>query len=133
MSKIIDRIKDFWNWNADMIIGGVVVVVTIVVAVTVPLIIDVNFGDNVASGVVYNASFNKWPSGRATFGIRATENTVITQENASTFCLPKGSKYTELIRKAAEDKSVKLVVEKKSGIYWHVIFGCSDNVIVRKK
>lgn len=86
------------------------------------------------SGVVYNVKNDEWISGNTSFAVRAAENTVVTEENESSYCLPKGSKYIELVNKAAEDKSIKVIV-RTSKVSLRLVEGattCVDNVTVEE-
>lgn len=62
------------------------------------------------SGIVYNTKNNQFISGNTAFSVRAGENTPITEENQSSFCLPPNSEYKELVNKAASDKRIKVNV-----------------------
>ena len=89
--------------------------------------------DNVASGVVYNNQNNSIFTGNTYFRIRASENTVVTGENISRFCLPPNSPYTKLVNEAAKDKNIKVVVTSSKVFTmvpspWH----CVDNVKVER-
>ena len=113
-----------------------VIIVTIIVGCLLYLgaSMDLNTSNKVVSGIVYNASFNNWPADVTRFSIRATENTVVTSENVSKFCLPKNSEYNFLIKKAAENKEIKLIVETKKSLFFHEPFACSDSLkIIEKK
>jgi len=62
------------------------------------------------SGIVYNTKNNQFISGNTAFSVRAGENTLITEENQSSFCLPPNSEYKELVNRAAADKTIKVNV-----------------------
>lgn len=62
------------------------------------------------SGIVYNTTNDRAISGATCFYVRAGENTYVDENNTSSYCLPKGSKYIPLVNKAAEDKRIKVVV-----------------------
>lgn len=86
------------------------------------------------SGIVYNTKNNKWISGATSFSVRASEDTYVSEENESSFCLPHGSKYIDLVNKAAENKSIKVVV-RESKVPFHLAEGvttCVDNVTVEE-
>lgn len=85
--------------------------------------------DNV-SGIVYNTTNNSAISGNTKFSIRASEDTYVSQENQSSYCLPKNSPYKELVNKAAADKSIKVVVTTKRGFWVKLPWTCIDNVEV---
>lgn len=93
--------------------------------------IKVEFSEQNVSGVVYNAKNNSWPLGNTKFSIRASENTYVSEENRSRFCLPPNSPYIELVNKAAQDKSVKVVVTtEKMFEFVTNPWTCVDNVKV---
>lgn len=88
--------------------------------------------NKVVSGIAYNVESDKWISGATTFSIRASEDTFVSEENKSSFCLPKGSEYIDLVKRAAEDKTIKLIVTSEK-INFHFAEGattCVDNVKV---
>lgn len=62
------------------------------------------------SGIVYNTTNDRAISGATCFYVRAGENTYVDENNTSSYCLPKDSKYIPLVNKAAEDKRIKVVV-----------------------
>lgn len=62
------------------------------------------------SGVVYNTSNNAVISGNTTFSVRASEDTYVSEENRSTYCLPQGSPYIKLVNEAAANKDIKVNV-----------------------
>lgn len=86
------------------------------------------------SGIVYNVKNDEWISGNTSFSVRAAENTVVTEENESSYCLPKDSKYIDLVNRAAEDKRIKVVV-RTSKVSFRLVEGattCVDNVTVEE-
>lgn len=89
--------------------------------------------DNVVSGIVYNNQNNSIFGGNTYFRVRASENTVVTKENTSKFCLPPNSPYIKLVKEAAKDKNIKVVVTSSKVFTmvpspWH----CVDNVKVER-
>jgi len=86
--------------------------------------------DEVTSGIAYNTSNNAFISGNTYFSIRAGENTPVTEENQSSYCLPPNSPYKELVNRAAADKRVKVTVT--SGKYFAIQapWECNSNVTV---
>lgn len=89
--------------------------------------------DNVVSGIVYNNQNNSIFGGNTYFRVRASENTVVTKENTSKFCLPPNSPYIKLVNEAAKDKNIKVVVTSSKVFTmvpspWH----CVDNVKVER-
>lgn len=91
--------------------------------------------ESTASGVVYNVKNKKFISGNTSFRLRASEDTVVTEENISSYCLPKDSPYIELVNKASENKDIKVIV-RTSKVSFRVVEGattCVDNVVVEEK
>lgn len=95
--------------------------------------VKIEFSEQNVSGIVYNVKSNTWPAGNTDFSIRASENTYVSEENRSSFCLPAGSEYSGLINKAAEDKDIKLIVKTKRGFWVKAPWTCIDNVTVEEK
>ena len=89
--------------------------------------------DNVVSGIVYNNQNNSIFTGNTYFRIRASENTIVTGENISRFCLPPNSPYIKLVNEAAKDKNIKVVVTS-SKVFTMVLspWHCVDNVKVER-
>lgn len=87
--------------------------------------------NEVVSGIAYNTKNDKLISGNTTFSVRAGENTPVTAENESSYCLPPNSPYKELVNRAAQDKRIKIVVEaKKYGLTIKAPWTCYPNVVV---
>lgn len=93
--------------------------------------IRIEMSEQSVSGVAYNTTHNAWLSGNTGFSIRAAENTLVTEENQSSYCLPPGSPYIELVDKASKDKDIKLVVTTQK-VFTYVMppWTCIDNVKV---
>lgn len=111
------------------------ILAALTVAVPIYLLFSVRLqtSDNVASGIVYNNQNNSIFTGNTYFRIRASENTVVTGENISRFCLPPNSPYIKLVNEAAKDKNIKVVVTSSKVFTmvpspWH----CADNVKVER-
>ena len=111
------------------------ILAALTVAVPIYLLFSVRLqtSDNVASGIVYNNQNNSIFTGNTYFRIRASENTVVTKENTSKFCLPPNSPYIKLVNEAAKDKNIKVVVTSSKVFTmvpspWH----CVDNVKVER-
>lgn len=62
------------------------------------------------SGIVYNTTNNRFISNATCFSVRASEDTYVSEENKSSYCIPPNSEYKELVNKAAQDKRIKVVV-----------------------
>lgn len=83
------------------------------------------------SGIAYNVKNNKFISGNTSFSIRASENTYVSEENRSSYCLPPNSPYIKLVNEAARDKSIKLNIQTEKN--FEVVAApwvCADNVKV---
>ena len=111
------------------------ILAALTIAVPIYLLFSVRLqtSDNVASGIVYNNQNNSIFTGNTYFSIRASENTVVTKENISKFCLPPNSPYIKLVNEAAKDKNIKVVVTSNKVFTmvlspWH----CVDNVKVER-
>lgn len=83
-----------------------------------------------ASGIAYNVSHNNFISDATTFSVRAGENTPVTEENKSTYCLPHNSPYKDLVTRAAADKRVKIVVTTEKYFAIQAPWVCYPNVKV---
>lgn len=111
------------------------ILAALTVAVPIYLLFSVRLqtSDNVVSGIVYNNQNNSIFGGNTYFRVRASENTVVTKENTSKFCLPPNSPYIKLVNEAAKDKNIKVVVTSSKVFTmvpspWH----CVDNVKVER-
>lgn len=115
-------------------IGGVGVAVTLIgVLIFISLFFIAFKGSNeVVSGIAYNTKNDKLFTGNTTFSVRAGENTYVSEENKSSYCLPPNSPYKELVNKAAKDKRVKIEVEAKKYFAIQAPWTCKDNVVVRE-
>ena len=93
--------------------------------------IRVEMSEQSVSGVAYNTTHNAWLSGNTRFSIRAAENTLVTEENQSSYCLPPGSPYIELVDKASKNKDIKLVITTEK-VFTYVMppWTCIENVKV---
>ena len=111
----------------------VVIIAVLISVVYCSSLIRWETSESVASGIVYNNRNNDILSGNTYFSVRASETTVVTEENKSEFCLPPNSPYIKLVNEAARDKNVKVVVIK-SKIFMMVSapWGCADNIKVEK-
>lgn len=91
--------------------------------------------EEVVSGIVYDARFNDWPANNTTFKIRAAAEMAVTEGTSPTYCLPSGSQYESVVREAAENKDIKVIVRVKQmpPHFREGVFKCEDNVEVTKK
>ncbi len=90
--------------------------------------------EEVVSGIVYDAHFDDWPAHNTTFKIRAAAEMAVTEDTSPTYCLPIGSQYENIVREAAENKDIKVVVKvKQMPLHFREgVFKCEDNVEVTK-
>lgn len=121
MSKLII----FWKY--------ILAALTVVAPIYLLFSVRLQTSDNVVSGIVYNNQNNSIFGGNTYFRVRASENTVVTGENTSKFCLPPNSPYIKLVNEAAKDKNIKVVVTSSKVFTmvpspWH----CVDNVKVER-
>lgn len=121
----MSKLRIFWEY----------ILAALTVAVPLYLLFSVRLqtSDNVVSGIVYNNQNNSIFGGNTYFRVRASENTVVTKENTSKFCLPPNSPYIKLVNEAAKDKNIKVVVASSKVFTmvpspWH----CVDNVKVER-
>lgn len=121
----MSKLRIFWEYT----------LAALTVAVPLYLLFSVRLqtSDNVVSGIVYNNQNNSIFTGNTYFSIRASENTVVTKENISKFCLPPNSPYIKLVNEAAKDKNIKVVVTS-SKVFTMVLspWHCVDNVKVER-
>lgn len=113
---------------------GVLLISALVIGVLFLLFFTkVEFSRQNVSGVAYNVQNDKFISGNTTFSIRAAEDTVVTEENQSSYCLPPNSPYIELVNEAAADKTIKLnITTEKHFTVVSAPWKCVDNVTVKK-
>lgn len=94
------------------------------------LFVRFQLSNSVVSGIAYNTSNNSFIGDNTHFSIRAGENTLVTEENQSTYCLPPNSPYKDLVNRAAQDKRVKLVVTADKFFAIKLPWTCYPNVKV---
>ena len=111
----------------------ILITLTIVVPIYCILPVRLQTSETIASGIVYNNQNNSIFTGNTYFRIRASENTIVTGENISRFCLPPNSPYIKLVNEAAKDKNIKVVVTS-SKVFTMVLppWHCVDNVKVER-
>jgi hypothetical protein len=121
----MSKLRIFWEY----------ILAALTVAVPLYLLFSVRLqtSETIASGIVYNNQNNSIFGGNTYFRVRASENTVVTGENTSKFCLPPNSPYIKLVNEAAKDKNIKVVVTSSKVFTmvpspWH----CVDNVKVER-
>jgi hypothetical protein len=89
-----------------------------------------SLSNSTASGIAYNVTNDRFISGATQFSLRAGENTPVTEENQSVYCLPPNSPYKALVNKAAADKRVKIQVDTSKYFAIKAPWVCQDNVKV---
>ena len=112
------------------------VLIALMIAVPIYFILSVRLqvSDNVVSGIVYNNQNNSIFGGNTYFSVRASENTVVTKENTSKFCLSPNSPYIKLVNEAAKNKNIKVVVtSSKVFTMASSPWQCVDNVKVERQ
>lgn len=92
-------------------IGVLFVFLLILVVFIAPFVVRFKLSNETVSGIVYNTTNDRFISSATCFSVRASENTYVSEENRSSYCLPPNSPYKELVNKAAADKRVKVRVD----------------------
>lgn len=126
------------NKNGSILLeiaGGIVIAGVVVWGIWALAHLSWKNGEDVVSGIAYNVRFDSWPAGNTTFQVRAAAEMAVTENTSPIYCLPKGSQYESIVREAAEDKSIKVVVKVKPmpPHFREGVFKCEDNVEVIKK
>ena len=121
----MSKLRIFWKY--------ILAALTVAAPIYLLLSVRLQTSDNVVSGIVYNNQNNSIFGGNTYFRVRASENTVVTGENTSKFCLLPNSPYIKLVNEAAKDKNIKVVVTSSKVFTmvpspWH----CVDNVKVER-
>lgn len=121
----MSKLRIFWEY--------ILAALTVAAPIYLLLSVRLQTSDNIVSGIVYNNQNNSIFGGNTYFRVRASENTVVTKENTSKFCLPPNSPYIKLVNEAAKDKNIKVVVTSSKVFTmvpspWH----CVDNVKVER-
>jgi len=88
------------------------------------------WSEDLVSGIVYNNENNKIISGNTTFEVRAAADMYADENTSRNYCLPPKSQYIDLIKKAAADKKVRVVVSTKKDFKIMLPWQCMDNVVV---
>lgn len=105
-------------------------VLFIVVVLSLLLFTGFKTSNERVSGVVYNTSNDSLIAGNTYFSVRAAEDTYVSEENKSSYCLPPGSPYIDLVNRAAENKDIKVVVTASKHFTFKAPWTCVDNVKV---
>ena len=106
------------------VVGVLFVLLLIVGFIFAIFFVRFKLSNETVSGIVYNTTNNRFISDATCFSVRAGENTPVTEENQSTYCLPPNSPYKDVVNKAAADKKVKVRVDANKyftvKLPWHV-------------
>lgn len=116
--------------NQDGFIGGLVATILTLAFFFALFSISFSGKQEVVSGIVYNTSYNHLLTGNTHFSVRAAVDTYVSEENQSTYCLPPHSPYLPLVKKAAEDKNIKVVVTTDKYFAFQAPWTCAPNVKV---
>ncbi len=131
---LVELIRSFGNWGISGIgfaCGVLSMFLGFVWFIFLLNIMRVEYSEQNVSGVVYNARNNEWPLGNTSFSVRASENTYVSEENKSSFCLPSNSPYIKVVNEAAKNKKTKVsVTTEKIFEFVNNPFTCVDNVKV---
>lgn len=115
-------------------LGYMLTILIIATPIYCVLLIRWQASENIVSGIVYNNQNDSLLGGNTYFSVRASENTVVTKENASKFCLPPNSPYIKLVNEAAKNKNIKVVVtSNKVFTIASSPWQCVDNVKVERQ
>lgn len=109
---------------------GVLCILGFIALIPMAIFSQWTFAEENVSGIVYNTTNNGPVAGNTKFSIRASEDTYVSEENKSSYCLPKDSPYKGLVNTAAADKKVKVQVTTKKGFWFKLPWTCIDNVTV---
>lgn len=110
--------------------GFGIIAVLVILFICSLFFVGVKFSNETVSGIVYNTTNNRFISDATHFSVRAGENTPVTEENKSTYCLPPNSPYKELVNRAAQDKRIKVVVTADKYFDIKAPWTCYPNVKV---
>lgn len=116
--------------NQKGYVGAVVVTVLVIGFLFMLFFVSAKLSNETVSGIAYNTKNDKLISGNTSFSVRAGENTYVSEENKSSYCLPPNSPYKELVNKAAADKRIKIVVTAKKYFAIQLPWTCKNNVTV---
>lgn len=114
------------------VMGGLFVLLLIIGVVFAIFFVRFKLANETVSGIVYNTTHNRFISDATAFSVRAGENTPVTEENQSTYCLPPNSPYKELVTRAAQDKRIKVVVTADKYFAIKAPWTCQPNVKVEE-
>lgn len=124
--------------NTSKIVKGLVSGTVIILIILVGYLLahlSWQMSEDVVSGIIYDASFDEWPTGNTCFSVRAAAEMAVTEKTSPRYCLPEGSQYTDIVRQAAADKDIKVVVTVKKTLP-HLrkrVLAADDNIEVKIK
>jgi len=115
--------------DSDVVFGlGFIIIIALVIFAL--FFVRFQPSNSVVSGIAYNTSNDSLFGGNTHFSVRAGENTPVTEENQSTYCLPPNSPYKDLVNRAAQDKRIKIVVTAEKYFAIQAPWVCNPNVKV---
>ena len=112
------------------VVGVLTVFLVIIALIFAALFVRFRTNNETTSGIAYNTTNDSFIGGNTHFSVRAGENTPVTEENQSTYCLPGDSPYKELVNRAAADKRVKITVTSSKYFAIQAPWVCTPNVVV---
>lgn len=112
------------------ILWGLAVIILVPLFIFTILFVRFQLSNSVVSGIAYNTSNDSFIGGNTHFSVRAGENTPVTDENQSTYCLPPNSPYKDLVNRAAQDKRIKIVVTANKYFAIQAPWVCNPNIKV---
>lgn len=120
--------------DSDVLLGFLVFIMMAIVPLLIALVLfsHIELSEKNVSGIVYNTSNNGFISGKTKFSVRAAVDTYVSEENQSSYCLPPGSQYIDLVNRAARDKNIKVQVTTRKGIWRKMPWTCADYVKVEE-
>ena len=115
--------------DGDVLFGlGTIIIIALVVFSV--FFVRFQASNSVVSGIAYNTSNDSFIGGNTHFSVRAGENTPVSEENQSTYCLPPKSPYKDLVNRAAQNKGVKIVVTAEKYFAIKAPWVCQPNIKV---
>lgn len=115
--------------DGDVLFGlGTIIVIGLLIFAA--LFVRFQTSNQVVSGISYNTSNDSFIGGNTHFSVRAGENTPVSEENQSTYCLPPNSPYKDLVNRAAQDKRIKIVVTAEKYFAIKAPWVCQPNIKV---
>lgn len=113
-------------------IGGGATLIIILVVILLPFI-KWEISEDLVSGIVYDNTNNQMISGNTSFKIRAASEMATNEKTSRTYCLPPNSPYIDLVKRAAADKSLRVVVKTDKVFTLKWPWECVPNVTVEEE